>query len=319
MAKKLKFNHETLNFDEVSATVLEVMQRVAVWLFAGALFLIGYYALFAQFFSTPQERELEKVHCALSDSYSKLLEQHERMQKMTAYLNQRDADIYRRIFESESPYINMQDSELLSISAIEHTDNITLTWQTKKGVDRLDSAINRQTVRLKQLVEQAQSSPELQSIPAYQPLDNNDLRRIAATYGMRMHPFYKVFKMHSGIDFTAPLGANVYATGNAVVESVSNNLRTSGITITLNHQNGYRTIYAHLLKSNVEKGDKVKSNSVIGFVGNSGRSSAPHLHYEVHKDTQIVNPVHYFFKDIAPEDYQQLMHMVAASKGQSFD
>ncbi|MDR0711973.1 MAG: M23 family metallopeptidase [Prevotellaceae bacterium] len=319
MAKKLKFNHETLRFDEVRSTVIDVMQRVAVWLFAGALFLTGYYALFAQFFSTPQERELEKVHRALSDSYSKLLEQHERLQKMTTYLNQRDADIYRRIFESESPYTNMQESELLSITAIEYTDNITLTWQTKKGIDRLDSAINRQTVRLKQLVEQAQSSPELQSIPAYQPLDNNDLRRIAATYGMRMHPFYKVFRMHSGIDFTAPLGANVYATGNAVVESVGNNLRTSGITITLNHQNGYRTVYAHLLKSNVEKGDKVKSNSVIGLVGSSGRSSAPHLHYEVHKDTQAVNPVHYFFKDIAPEDYQHLMHIVAASKGQSFD
>ncbi|MDR1417493.1 MAG: M23 family metallopeptidase, partial [Prevotellaceae bacterium] len=131
-------------------------------------------------------------------------------------------------------------------------------------------------------------------------------------------PFYKVFKMHSGVDFTAPLGANVYATGNAVVESVDNNLRSSGITITLNHRNGYRTRYAHLFKSNVRKGEQVKRGKVIGLVGNSGRSIAPHLHYEVQRGDTTVNPLHYFFKDVTSEDYYLLMQ-ITASKGQSFD
>ncbi|MDR2813710.1 MAG: M23 family metallopeptidase [Prevotellaceae bacterium] len=318
MAKKFKFNHETLDFDEVRSTVLGFVRQGMVWLLVGLLFLVGYYALFAQFFSTPQEQRLAEVNHTLSDAYQKLLGQHEQIQKLVGDMELKDADIYRHIFETESPYISAAAEEKSDLIAIERTDNITLTRQTKSGIDRLDSIISRQTARLKNLVEQAQGNPSLQSMPASQPVHNNDLRRIAATYGMRIHPFYKVFKMHSGIDFTAPLGADVYATGNAAVESVHNNLRSSGITVTLSHSNGYSTTYAHLLKANVSPGAKVKRGDVIGLVGNSGRSTAPHLHYEVHKDDHTVNPMHYFFKDITPEDYQMLMR-IAASKGQSFD
>jgi murein DD-endopeptidase MepM/ murein hydrolase activator NlpD len=317
MAKKFKFNHETLDFDEVRSTLLGIVRQVAFWLLAGALFLVGYYALFAQLFSTPQERRLAEVNHTLSDTYQKLLEQHDQLQVLVRHLELRDASIYRHIFETEPPYINATE-DVNNLTAIEHTDNITLTRQTKSGIDRLDSIVSKQTARLKSLVEQAQGNPSLQSMPASQPMLNNDLRRIAATYGMRIHPFYKLFKMHSGVDFTAPLGTDVYATGDAVVESVHNNLRASGITITLNHNNGYRTTYAHLLKSNVAKGAQVKRGSVIGLVGNTGRSTAPHLHYEVHKDSHTVNPIHYFFKDITPEDYQLLLR-IATSKGQSFD
>ncbi|MDR0565514.1 MAG: M23 family metallopeptidase [Prevotellaceae bacterium] len=317
MAKKFKFNHETLDFDEVRSTLLGVVRQVAFWLLAGALFLVGYYALFAQFFSTPKERRLAEVNHTLTEAYEKLLAQHEQIQNLVDYLELRDADIYRHIFEAESPYINATEDGI-SLVAIEHLDNITLTRKVKNGIDRLDSTISRQTTRLKTLVEQAQGNPSLQLLPASQPVHNNDLRRIAATYGMRIHPFYKVVKMHSGVDFTAPLGTDVYATGDAVVESVHNNLRASGITITLNHNNGYRTTYAHLLKANVAKKAQVKRGDVIGLVGNSGRATAPHLHYEVHKDDHTVNPIHYFFKDITPDDYQLLMR-IAASKGQSFD
>ncbi|MDR0711896.1 MAG: M23 family metallopeptidase [Prevotellaceae bacterium] len=317
MSKKFKFNHETLDFDEVRSTVLGIVRQVAFWLLAGALFLVGYYALFAQLFSTPQERQLAKVNHTLSGTYQKLLEQHEQLQDLVRYLELRDASIYHHIFEIDPPYIDAT-KEVDSQIAIEHADNITLTRQTKSGIDRLDSTISKQTARLKNLVKQAQGNPSLQSIPASQPVSNNDLRRIAATYGMRMHPFYKLFKMHSGVDFTAPLGADVYATGDAVVESVHNNLRASGITVTLNHKNGYRTTYSHLLKSNVQKGMQVKRGHIIGLVGNSGRSTAPHLHYEVHRNNRTTNPIHYFFKDITPENYQQLMR-ISASKGQSFD
>ncbi|MDR3367513.1 MAG: peptidoglycan DD-metalloendopeptidase family protein [Prevotellaceae bacterium] len=317
MAKKFKFNHETLDFDEVRSTVLGIVRQGVLWMIVGALFLVGYYALFAQFFSTPQEQRLAEVNRTLSDTYQELIEQHEQIQTLVDYLEQRDADIYLHIFEAESPSLSAAEKEQ-NLTDIEHIDNITLTRQTKNGIDRLDSIISKQTVRLRSLVEQAQGNPSLQFMPASQPVSNNDLRRIAATYGMRIHPFYKVFKMHSGIDFTAPPGTNVYATGNAVVESVHNSLRGTGLTVTLNHNNGYRTTYAHLLKANVSQGARVKRGDVIGLVGNSGRSTAPHLHYEVHKNNHTVNPIHYFFKDITPEDYQMLIH-IASSKGQSFD
>ncbi|MDR1416949.1 MAG: hypothetical protein LBJ57_05980, partial [Prevotellaceae bacterium] len=226
MAKKFKFNRETLDYDEVRFTILGIARKIFVWLLVGGVFLVGYYALFAQFFSTPQERQLATTNRTISDSYRKLLVQHEQIQKLVTYLYQRDADIYRHIFEAELPYIGMQDVSL-DIAAIEQADNITLTRQTKEGIDRLDSVINGQTARLKNVVEQTKGNLQLQFMPASNPLGNNDFQRIAATYGWRMHPFYKVFKMHSGVDFTAPLGANVYATGNAVVESVDNNLRSS--------------------------------------------------------------------------------------------
>ncbi|MDR1023623.1 MAG: M23 family metallopeptidase [Prevotellaceae bacterium] len=317
MAKKFKFNHETLGYDEVRFTVLGIARKVFIWLLAGVLFIAGYYALFAQLFSTPQERRLASVNHTISDSYNSLLEQHEHIQRLVTYLYQRDADIYRHIFETEFPDIGVQEVSL-NITAIEQADNITLTQRTKEGIDKLDSIINEQTERLKNVVEQNKDNAQLQFMPASNPLGYNDFRRIAATYGWRMHPFYKVFKMHSGVDFTTPMGTNVYATGDAVVESVDNNLRTSGITITLNHQNGYRTRYAHLFKSNVQEGKLVKRGSVIGLVGNSGRSIAPHLHYEIQRGNKTINPLHYFFKDVTPEDYYLLMQ-IAASKGQSFD
>ncbi|MDR0414209.1 MAG: M23 family metallopeptidase [Prevotellaceae bacterium] len=317
MAKKLKFNHETLDFDEVRFTVLGIAKRTLVWLIVGGLFLAIYYTLFAQFFSTPQERQLSEINRTISDNYDKLVKQHEQVQRLVTYLHQRDADIYRYIFGTARPNLNVRETSL-NITAIEQANNIALTQYTKQEIDKLDSIINRQTERLKSIVELAKGNPQPQSMPTSSPLNSNDFRNIAATYGLRMHPFYKVFKEHSGVDFTAPLGTNVYATGNAIVESVENNLRASGITVTLNHQNGYHTRYAHLFKANVRKGQQVTRGNIIGLVGNSGRTVAPHLHYEVIKDGQTVNPLHYFFKNITPENYYLLMQ-IATNKGQSLD
>jgi murein DD-endopeptidase MepM/ murein hydrolase activator NlpD len=127
-----------------------------------------------------------------------------------------------------------------------------------------------------------------------------------------------VLKRHSGIDFTAPLGDNVFATGNARVEAVKSDMRGSGLTVVLDHGNGYKTTYAHLLNANVRAGERVHRGSVIGLVGNSGRSVAPHLHYEIEKNGRTVNPLHYFFQDVTPDKYQLLISL-AGNKGQPLD
>ncbi len=317
MAKKFKYNHDTLSFDEARHNILSVLRKAVLWLVVSALFLTGYYALFSRLFSTPEERRLAQINRTLSSSYSQLSKQHAQLQRVVDNLNQRDANIYRRIFESDPPQAAASESQL-SISAIEHASNTKLTQQTKQGIEKLSTLVDEQTAFLQGIAATVKDNPSLQSMPSIQPVQNNDLRRTAATYGIRMHPFYKVLKMHSGVDFSAPLGNNVYATGNARVAAVSNNLRATGLTITLDHGNGYTSTYAHLLKANVRTGDYVKRGSVIGLVGNSGRSVAPHLHYEVEKDGHTVNPLHYFFQSVTPDEYQRLIHL-ASNKGQPLD
>jgi murein DD-endopeptidase MepM/ murein hydrolase activator NlpD len=317
MAKKLKFNYETLNFDEVRSSLFRLAQQGLLWLIGGALFLIGYYIIFSNFFSTPQEKQQIAINQTLSTNYELLQKRHILLQKVVSSLKQRDANIYYYIFEAEPPAVNLSGTSL-NVANIEHLSNTNLTKQTKEGISKLTASIDEQTEHLKKIIEYAQSNPAPQNIPASQPVANPDLRHTAATYGMRIHPFYKVLKMHSGIDFATPLGEKVFATGNARVVSINNNLRNAGLSITLDHDNGYQTVYAHLLQVNVRMGEQVKRGSTIGLVGNSGRSMAPHLHYEIWKNGRTVNPLHYFFKDITPDEYQKLI-AIAANKGQSLD
>ncbi|MFN9393331.1 MAG: M23 family metallopeptidase, partial [Flavobacteriales bacterium] len=170
-----------------------------------------------------------------------------------------------------------------------------------------------------QVFELAKAKDEmLQSIPAIQPVSNKDLKRIASGFGMRIHPIYKIARMHSGLDFTADIGAEVYATGDGVVQSIDDKLSGYGHHVVLRHGFGFETLYAHLSRAVVKPGEKVKRGQVIGYVGNSGTSTGPHLHYEVMKNGQKVNPVFYFYNDITPEQYEDLLQR-AANANQSLD
>ena len=317
MAKKFTFNQETLDFDVARRSAVHMLQHAVLWVLGSALFLMAYYVLFSHFFSTPEEQQLAKVNLTLHQSYAQLQKRHEQLQKVVGDLNQRDVNIYRRIFESEPLRISKAEATL-NANLIEHTSNIALTQRNKKSIDRLSAEVDRQTAFLKKIVELNRYNAALHALPSIQPVQNNDLQRTAASYGMRIHPFYKVLKMHHGMDFTAPLGDNVFATGNARVEIVKNDMRGSGLTVVLDHGNGYKTTYAHLLRATVRTGERVRRGSVIGLVGNSGRSVAPHLHYGVEKNGRSVNPLHFFFQDVTPDKYQQLTSL-AGNKGQPLD
>ncbi|WP_367328580.1 M23 family metallopeptidase, partial [Lentimicrobium sp.] len=147
------------------------------------------------------------------------------------------------------------------------------------------------------------------SIPAIQPVSNSDLRRIGSYFGYRTDPFYNVTKFHEGIDFTAPVGTDIYATGDGVVTKVEYSRSGYGNCIVVNHGFGYETLYAHLSKMAVKKGQKVKRGQVIGFVGNTGKSTSPHLHYEVRKGGRAVDPINFFFNDITPEEYALMIEL----------
>ena len=158
----------------------------------------------------------------------------------------------------------------------------------------------------------------LQAIPAIQPVNNNDLTRIASGYGYRTDPFTKAKKFHYGMDFTAPKGTPVYATGDGVVKRVDSRSSGYGKHIRIDHGYGYTSLYAHLYKYNVKKWQKVKRGDLIGYVGNTGRSVAPHLHYEIIKDGKKINPINFYSGSLSPDEFEELVNL-ASQENQSLD
>jgi len=158
----------------------------------------------------------------------------------------------------------------------------------------------------------------LRAIPAIMPISNNDLTRTASGFGLRVHPFYKITKFHAGMDFTSPMGTEVYSTGNGVVVDVVASQRGYGKHIIVDHGFGYESVYAHLDRFNVREGQKVQRGDVIGFVGNTGMSLAPHLHYEVKLNGRNVDPINYYFNDLSAAEYEKVIE-IASKTGQSFD
>ena len=158
----------------------------------------------------------------------------------------------------------------------------------------------------------------LAAIPAIQPVANKDLKRLASGYGYRIHPIYKVRKMHWGIDFSAPTGTAIYATGDGKITTYKRSRSGFGRHIIIDLGFGYQTLYAHMSKIEARKGQRVKRGDIIGYIGSTGSSTAPHLHYEVIKDGRKVNPVNYFFNDLTPMQYEEMLN-ISSHSNQSFD
>ena len=176
-----------------------------------------------------------------------------------------------------------------------------------------------QSVSYDELIDLATNKEKMvASIPAIQPISNKDLTRTASGWGYRIHPIYKIRKFHYGMDFTAPTGTEIYSTGDGTIELVKSSRRGYGNKIVVNHGFGYKTLYAHLSGFNVRVGQKVKRGDVIGYVGNTGLSTAPHVHYEVHLNNKKVNPINYYFNDLTANEYDKMIEL-STTFGKSFD
>jgi murein DD-endopeptidase MepM/ murein hydrolase activator NlpD len=237
-------------------------------------------------------------------------------------LQDRDASIYRAIFEADpiSPSIRQggfggveKYRELEGYASSETLINLN------KKIDKLSKQMYVQSKSFDELSKLASRKTEfLASVPAIQPLSNKNLRRMASGFGYRVHPIYKTHKMHTGIDFTAPTGTPVYSTGNGRVVKVELGHRGYGNHVVISHGFGYQTLYGHLHKAKVREGQEVKRGQLIGYIGNTGLSSGPHLHYEVIKGSRKINPINYFFNDLNEDEYQAMREM-SERPGQSFD
>ncbi|MFI3330403.1 MAG: M23 family metallopeptidase [Rikenellaceae bacterium] len=293
---------------------------VRLLLNTGALCLLCaiFYVSFAYFVDTQVESKLRKSNDILKSEYQKLEQRYDTINTVLTNIEQRDINVFKTLFETEpystsKPKTELNYDQLLSKSnkelGFEFTDKLNLLKSKTSELKQLNESIIENTIAL---------GEKTKKIPAIQPVINPDLSYLAASYGVRMHPFYRTLTFHSGIDFSMPENSRVFATADGTVESTSTKSSSSGNTITINHNNGYKTVYNHLGKINVKARQRVYRGDIIAWSGNSGLSFAPHLHYEILFEDKEVDPINYLFMELSYE--QQLKIQTIAQSGmQSLD
>ena len=320
MAKsQFKFNPEELNYRKLDKSLGSRIWRGVIYVFAILVMAVLLNVVYSLFFDTPRERQIRRENEMLLEQYEALSERKQRVDTVMQEVEQIDRDIYRVIFETEPvPSDDSQDAGL-SYQRLLRTSDEEIVSTSARKLDSMIRHINRTESLYDMLMIKGENRLEmLPSLPAIQPIENRDLTLIASGFGHRIHPIYKIPKMHNGIDFSAPVGTPVYATGDGLVQSVTNSARGLGNQIVIDHGFGYTTLYACMDEMNVRRGERVKRGELIGTVGNSGLSVAPHLHYEVHLNGVAMNPVNYFFLELTPGDYDRLI-VISLMSGQSFD
>ena len=278
--------------------------------------------IFFHFFDSPKEkilnREIKQLHSQYKIVEQKLIQ----VERVLDDIQQRDDNIYRVIFEADPIPKSIRKAGYGGINRYEDLNgynNSELVISTTKKLDQITKQLYIQSKSFDDIIELVKNKTDmLASIPAIQPVSNKDLSRMASGYGPRIHPIYKTKKFHAGMDFSAKTGTPIYATGDGVVYKVRKSRRGYGNHVVINHNYGYKTLYAHMQKYIVKRGQKVKRGEIIGYVGNTGTSVAPHLHYEVHKDGKKINPVNFYYNDLTAEQYEKMLE-ISAQNNQSFD
>jgi len=319
---KYKFNPESLSFDRIRLGIKTVMLRLLAYFVGSLLIAVLYGFVFAVFFDSPKEKVLKREIEQMTIQYELMHREMASLEKVIEHLEETDDNLYRTIFEAEPIPDAVRHGGIGGVNRykeLEGFDNSSIVVETARSLDQLMKRVYIQSKSFDDLIVLASNKEEmLRAIPAILPIANKDLTRVASGFGLRIHPYYKITKFHSGMDFTAPTGTEVYATGNGVIAEVNSSQRGLGKHIVIVLGFGYTTVYAHLNDFKARTGQKVERGDVIGYVGNTGMSVAPHLHYEVKLNGNYVDPVNYYFNDLTAEEYEKMIE--AASKtGQSFD
>lgn len=323
MAKvKYYYDPKTLSYRKIEkSTGYRLRQSLFV---LTSILLSGFfmYLLADSFIDSPKEKRLRRELENMKIQYSILNERFDQATDVLDDLQERDDNIYRVIFEAEPIPASVREAGFGGANRykkFEGYENSDLIKSTASRLDRLIKQVYVQSKSFDEIVELAEDKSEfLASIPAIQPVANEDLKRMASGYGWRTDPFTKTRKFHHGMDFSAETGTPVYATGDGTVVRADSKASGFGNHIRIEHGYGYLTIYAHLNDYNVRVGQKVKRGDLIGFVGNTGRSRGPHLHYEVHLNGERLNPVNFYYGELTAEEFSRLIEM-ASQTNQSFD
>ena len=295
--------------------------RATVHLFAWIGVVVLYYIGFSIFFDTPVEYEMKHSTDRLRSEYEGLTQRYDSLQRVLDNLRERDRSVFRILFESDPYDFDAEYEQQQSITYEKIVDRSTrrLKRELRDRMSDMEQQLARLNASYLALQERIDSTGRnCDRIPSIQPVINKQLTLLTASYGMRIHPFYKTLQSHQGVDYTIPEGSRVFATADGVVRDVANRNSTHGLTVVIDHGNGYETSYSHLSKTNVRRGQSVRRGDIIALSGDTGLSLAPHLHYEVRYNGMRVDPIHYFFMELSPSEYQRLMR-IAQSGMQAFD
>jgi len=319
---KYRFNASTLNFERIRLSAWQKTKRVVLLLLPGlAVGLLGIFLVY-QFIDSPKEALLRRENKQLLVHYELLNKQLGELDGVLADVRRRDDNIYRVILEADPLPESMRQAGVGGINRygdLAGYANSELVIETTKRLDLLARQLvveSRSLDEVGALVLRKQEM--LASIPAVQPIANDDLTQTASGFGWRMHPIHKIMKFHAGMDFTAKPGVPIHSTGDGVVTYAEYGTNGYGMHVIVDHGFGYQTLYAHMSRMEVRKGQRVKRGDVLGLVGNTGLSVGPHLHYEVHKGSQPVDPANYYFNDLTPEEYARMVEL-SRNAGQALD
>lgn len=316
MSSNYIFDKDDIRFRKKKTSVWAVVRGILMFFIASASMAVLYYVIFSLIFSTEEEKRLRQENRMYAREYPELEKKEKMLSDVVDGLMIRDDDIYTEIFHASAPdvdpfstidflagYDSIPDQDIVLYSAAK----LDLAC---RSADRVEDNFRR--------IAEVLGSDGYSLPPMTNPLKNYSFAQTGASTGSRINPFYKVPVQHNGLDMIAPSGEPVYASADGVVSNVIRSRKGLGNVVEINHGNGYMTRYAHLADVEVRKGRKLEKGARIGYVGVSGNSFAPHLHYEVIRDTVVVDPVNYMFASVTPEEYVNMLVM-SVTTGQSMD
>jgi len=323
MAKvKYYYDTKTLSYKRIELSGLNKLKRLFYFLIGSAFTGLIMVIIFFLFFDSPKEKRLNREIDVLTSQYEVVEDKLTQVEHVLDDIQNRDDNIYRVIFEADPIPKSIRKAGYGGVNRYQNLkgySNSELIINTSDKVDQISKQLYIQSKSFDDIIELAKNKSDmLAALPAIQPVSNKNLSRMASGYGYRIHPIYKTRKLHTGMDFSAKSGTPIYATGDGKISKVRRSRKGYGNHVIINHGYGYKTLYAHMTKYIVRKGQKVKRGEVIGYVGSTGTSVAPHLHYEVHKDGRKINPVNFYYNDLNPEEYEKMLE-ISSQNNQSFD
>jgi murein DD-endopeptidase MepM/ murein hydrolase activator NlpD len=318
MSKRAKYKYDpnTLQYQKIELTLNEILKKILKYtsvgiVIAGIIILIAY--PFIQDYST---RRAQKKIEFLESNYQSINSEMDTIVAVLKNLQEIDNNLYRVIFEAE-PYEN-KDLDRKTIQGEKTHENYVVSL--KERLNSLTNSVVGQSKSFETVIELAINKEKLlQAVPSIIPIEDKELTRLSSSFGIRNDPIYNVPKMHSGLDFTSPTGSKIYASGNGVIETMEYSTGGYGNHVIINHGFGYKSHYAHMSEFKTRVGKKVKRGELIGLVGSTGKSTAPHLHYEVIKNGHKIDPINFFYNDITPYQYQQMLEKAKTTGGSSLD
>ncbi|HAK12056.1 MAG TPA: peptidase M23 [Chitinophagaceae bacterium] len=319
---KYYYNPHSMRFEKLETPLrvrlLQLFGFIAASIVTGIIIVL----IAFRYIDSPKEKLLRQENEDLKENYAVLVERAKQLELQMDELENRDNSVYRSIFEADPIPDSARVKEIEKKKEVKLVQSMGETELVKSMTTQLNELSMRVAYQTKSYVEiedmVRNKEKLLAAIPAIQPVSNRDLNRIASGFGYRVDPVYKDTRMHKGLDFTAPIGTPIYATADGVVRESGFNTGGYGINVVINHGYGYETLYAHMVRTKAKVGQRVKRGEVIGYVGNSGKSTGPHCHYEVHRNGIPVDPVYYFYNDLTPAQFDRLVKL-AKSSNQSMD